>query len=145
MSKKWYNMFVSVDSPSAGAGSGGESPAPGPEADAAQMVAQELGMKKYDLFNPAQNLALLARYDQDIHRRTGNWPDTMDAVGTGSGVIKVQMELGGRIQVVDANGKVYGYIDANTLVGTTKATVHRAPVASRHPAPNPHGGGHHSQ
>lgn len=111
----------------------------------AEMVARELGMKKYDLFNPAQNLALMARYDKDLYKGTGNWADTMDAYGTGSGVLKVQMELGGKIQVVDANGKVYGYVDANTLVGTTKATVHRAPVASRHPAPNPHGGGHHSQ
>ena len=40
MSKKWYNMFVSVDSPSAGAESEGESPRRRPEADAAQMVAQ---------------------------------------------------------------------------------------------------------
>jgi len=42
MSKKWYNMFVSVDAPSAGAETDPESAPPPPDAaqNAAQMVAQ---------------------------------------------------------------------------------------------------------
>jgi len=39
MSKKWYNMFVSVDTPAGGAEPGADDP-PAPPADAAQMVAQ---------------------------------------------------------------------------------------------------------
>jgi Asp-tRNA(Asn)/Glu-tRNA(Gln) amidotransferase A subunit family amidase len=39
MSKKWYNMFVSVDTPSGGADPGADEP-PSPQPDAAQMVAQ---------------------------------------------------------------------------------------------------------
>src|SRR5690348_7072651 len=40
MSKKWYNMFVSVDAPSAGAETDPEAVPPPPPPDAAQMVAQ---------------------------------------------------------------------------------------------------------
>ncbi len=39
MSKKWYNMFVSVDSPAGGAEPDSDAPPP-PPPDAAQMVAQ---------------------------------------------------------------------------------------------------------
>jgi hypothetical protein len=40
MSKKWYNMFVSVDSPGPGAESDVETAMPAAQPDAAQMVAQ---------------------------------------------------------------------------------------------------------
>jgi Asp-tRNA(Asn)/Glu-tRNA(Gln) amidotransferase A subunit family amidase len=39
MSKKWYNMFVSVDAPAGGGEPGADEPPP-PQPDAAQMVAQ---------------------------------------------------------------------------------------------------------
>jgi Asp-tRNA(Asn)/Glu-tRNA(Gln) amidotransferase A subunit family amidase len=40
MSKRWYNMFVSVDAPAAGAESDPASASPAAQPDAAQMVAQ---------------------------------------------------------------------------------------------------------
>jgi hypothetical protein len=40
MSKKWYNMFVSVDSPAGGVEPGADEPPPPPQPTAAQMVAE---------------------------------------------------------------------------------------------------------
>jgi soluble lytic murein transglycosylase-like protein len=115
----------------------------------AKWVAQQMGLKNPNLFDPQTNLDMRSWLDAYNFRKYGSWQAAEAHSGTGAAygqqAVKIELQLDGNFTLKDAQGNTISMADYTASAKHWPSAAPRKPVASRHPAPSPHTKGHHSQ